>query len=209
MPKPFSDQERQIIQQRLLDKGNELFCLHGLKKVNVEELAKAANISKGAFYQFFESKEALFMDVVEETEKNYRTQLLKEMDLPGPSPHARFRSVLEKSLSLWKEIPLLRFFASTDYDLLLRRMPADRLQIHFASDHLFIEQLITHCREAGIPLKVDANRFMNLLYTLLLVVMHQSDFGEGILDETFDLLLELITSYCLGEIVTLPQNLRV
>jgi len=207
MPKPFSEQERQIIQQRLLDKGHELFCKHGLKKVNVEELAKAANISKGAFYQFFESKEALFMDVVEEVEKNYRVQLLKEIDLPGPSPHARFRSVLEKSLSLWKEIPLLQFFASSDYDLLLRRMPADRLQSHFASDQLFIEQLIAHCREAGIPLKVTVGRFMNLLYTLLLVVMHQNDFGQGNLDETFDLLLEMITAYCLGEIPSMPVQL--
>jgi AcrR family transcriptional regulator len=74
MPKPFSEQEKQMIQQRLLEKGHEFFCKHGLKKVNVEELAKAANISKGAFYQFFESKEALFMDIVEETEKRYRSQ---------------------------------------------------------------------------------------------------------------------------------------
>ncbi len=204
MPKPFSEQEKQIIQQRLLIKGHELFGKYGLKKVNVEELAKAANISKGAFYQFFESKEALFMDVVEEVEKKYRVQLLEEIDLPGSSPHIRFRSILEKSLSLWQEIPLLQFFASSDYDLLLRRIPTDRLQSHFASDQLFIEQFVAHCLEAGIPLKVNAGRFMNLLYTLLLVVMHRNDFGEGVLDETFDLMLDMITAYCLGEIPSLP-----
>ena len=204
MPKPFSEQEKQIIQQRLLIKGHELFGKYGLKKVNVEELAKAANISKGAFYQFFESKEALFMDVVEEVEKKYRVQLLEEIDLPGSSPHTRFRSILEKSLSLWQEIPLLQFFASSDYDLLLRRIPTDRLQSHFASDQLFIEQFVAHCLEAGIPLKVNAGRFMNLLYTLLLVVMHRNDFGEGVLDETFDLMLDMITAYCLGEIPSLP-----
>lgn len=204
MPKPFSEQEKQIIQQRLLIKGHELFGKYGLKKVNVEELAKAANISKGAFYQFFESKEALFMDVVEEVEKKYRVQLLEEIDLPGSSPHTRFRSILEKSLSLWQEIPLLQFFASSDYDLLLRRIPTDRLQSHFASDQLFIEQFVAHCLEAGIPLKVNAGRFMNLLYTLLLVVMHRDDFGEGVLDETFDLMLDMITAYCLGEIPSLP-----
>jgi AcrR family transcriptional regulator len=204
MPKPFSEQEKQIIQQRLLIKGHELFGKYGLKKVNVEELAKAANISKGAFYQFFESKEALFMDVVEEVEKKYRVRLLEEIDLPGSSPHTRFRSILEKSLSLWQEIPLLQFFASSDYDLLLRRIPPDRLQTHFASDQLFIEQFVAHCLEAGIPLKVNAGRFMNLLYTLLLVVMHRDDFGEGVLDETFDLMLDMITAYCLGEIPSLP-----
>ncbi len=59
---------------------------------------------------------------VEETETTYRTQLLREIDLPGPNPHARFHAVLKKSLSLWQEIPLLRFFAGGDYDLLLRRI---------------------------------------------------------------------------------------
>lgn len=68
--------------------------------------------------------------------------------------------------------------------------------------------MIAHCRASGIPLKVEANRFMNLLYMLLLVVLHQNDFGEGVLNGTFDLLLELITAYCLGEIENLPKELQ-
>lgn len=207
MPKPFSEQEKQMIQQRLLEKGHEFFCKHGLKKVNVEELAKAANISKGAFYQFFESKEALFMDIVEETEKRYRSQLLKEIELPGPTPHARLYSVMKRSLTLWQEIPLLQIFLSGDFDLLVRRMPADRIQKHMVSDQVFLESFIDHLRECGIPVKVDANQFRNLTYSLLLVMLHRNNFGEGILDETFDLLLEMITAYCLGEIPSSPVQL--
>ncbi|MBN2550474.1 MAG: helix-turn-helix transcriptional regulator, partial [Anaerolineales bacterium] len=60
MPKGFSDQEKEIIRARLLEQGQRLFSAHGLKKTNIDELAAAAGISKGAFYLFFASKEACF-----------------------------------------------------------------------------------------------------------------------------------------------------
>ncbi len=205
MPKPFSDHEKHIIRRRLLDRGYELFCLHGLKKVNVEELAMAANISKGAFYQFIESKEALFMDIVEEAEQRYRVELLSAIELPGPSPHSRLYAVMKKALSIWQDIPILQFLASGDNDLLFRRLPADRISEHMSSDQVFIDQFIDHCREFGIPVKISANQFRNLTYTLLLIMLHRNDFGVGVLDETYDLLLEMITAYCLGEIDSLAE----
>jgi AcrR family transcriptional regulator len=204
MPKPFSEQERQIIQQNLLDKGYDLFSTHGLTKVSVAELAQAAAISKGAFYQFYDSKEALFMDIVEEAEKRYRLELFQLIEQPGPSMHARLYAVLERAMSLWHEIPILQFFASDDYNLLVRRMPPDRLQEHMGSDQVFLEQFIDSCRSAGIAIKISADAFRNLLYALLLLVVHHNDFGEGMLNGTFDIMLKLVTAYCLGEVPSVP-----
>ncbi|MDK2981834.1 MAG: hypothetical protein PWQ55_2181 [Chloroflexota bacterium] len=204
MPKAFSEQEKDIIKRTLLDKGYELFCSHGLSKVSVAELAQAGAISKGAFYQFYESKEALFMDIVEETEQRYRLELFDLIAQPGSSPRERLQTVLERSLSLWQEIPLLRFFASDEYNQLVRRMPADRLQEHMASDQVFLEHFIQSCRANGIPIRIDADTFRNLLYALLLLVLHHDDFGEGQLDGTFNILLGLVSAYCLGEVATVP-----
>ena len=60
---------------RLLQAGHKQFSAHGLKKTNIEELAEVARISKGAFYHFYESKEALFMDVIEEVEQRSRREI--------------------------------------------------------------------------------------------------------------------------------------
>ena len=43
-------------------------------------------ISKGAFYLFYESKEALFMEVVEMVEKRFRQEMLAAVDLRGQRP---------------------------------------------------------------------------------------------------------------------------
>ncbi len=62
MPR-FTEKEKAFISDKLLAEGEKLFSLHGLKKVTVDDLAVAANISKGSFYAFYPSKEHLYIEI--------------------------------------------------------------------------------------------------------------------------------------------------
>src|SRR5215472_5155825 len=148
MPKAFSEQEKELIRKRLLEQGYKQFSAHGLRKTNIEELAEAAGISKGAFYQFYASKEALFMDVVEQVEQRFRQELFAMVDLPGPSPRARLFAILQKAFRLVKTPPLLQFLTGSDFTLLFRRVPPETVQEHLASDRVFIKELIARCQNA-------------------------------------------------------------
>jgi len=204
MPKAFTDLEKKIIRERLLEQGHRLFSAYGLKKTNIEELAEAAGISKGAFYIFYDSKETLFMDVVELAEVRFRQEILATIELPGPSPRARLYAVLKQAFSLWKKIPLLQFFTRGDYELLLRRVPAEIIQEHLKSDQAFIEELVMRCQKAGIPIQAEVEQVRGLLYTLFLTSLHSDDFGADNLMDSFDLLVELVAAYCLGEVGLMP-----
>jgi AcrR family transcriptional regulator len=205
MPKGFSEREKKIIGEQLLEEGYKQFAAHGLKKTCVEELARAAGISKGAFYIFYESKEALFMDVVEEVEKRVRHDVLAVIDLPGRSARERLVALLKKAFELFRTIPILQFFTGNDYDLLLRRIPSEKLQQHLINDKYFLEELVTRCREAGIPIRVQAGQITTLLYPLVLAVLHENDLGTGTLQGSIDVLLELVAAFCLGEVATNAQ----
>ena len=200
MPKGFTQNEKELIGERLLEQGYRQFSAYGLKKTSVEELAAAAGISKGAFYLFYESKEALFMDVIEQAEKRFRLELLEAIDLPGLSPRARLLGVFQKAFDLLKTIPILKFFTSSDYDLLFRRVPAEKLQQHLASDEVFIGELLEHCRRTGIPIRAQVEEISGLLYALVLTTLHEDDFGPGNFKGTVDTLMELMAAYCIGEI---------
>jgi AcrR family transcriptional regulator len=200
MPKAFTEHEKELIGKRLLEQGYKLFSAYGLKKTNVEEIAKAAGISKGAFYRFYESKEALLMDVIEQAEIRVRQELLAVIDLPGPSPRARLFAVLKKAFILFEAIPILQFFTGSDYDLLFRRVPAEKLQEHLASDRVFFEELITRCRKAGIPIRAQSEQISGLLYLLVLAILHKDDFALNNFSGSIDLLLELVAAFCLGEV---------
>ena len=200
MPRGFNDREKEIIRTALIEKGQEYFERFGLKKTSVEELAQAAGISKGAFYLFFESKEALFMDVIELAEENFRRQVLATVDQLGPSPRARLVHVLKTAFSIWRKVPLLQAFTSGDLDNLARLMPTEKVQEHFRSDHVFVEELIERCRQAGIPILLDAHQVMEVFYGLFFMVLHENDLGPGSLNTAINILLELFSAYCLGEV---------
>lgn len=200
MPKAFTEREKQVIAGRLLQQAYKQFSAHGLKKTNVEELAQAAGISKGAFYLFYQSKEALFMDVAELAEKNFRQEILSTIDLPGPSPRARMLAVLKRAFHLFKTIPVLQSLTGRDYDLLFRRIPPEQLQKHLAGDRMFFEELVTRCRDAGIPIRPPVDEIRSLLYALVLTVVHEDDLGPNAFEGTVDMLMELVAAYCVGEV---------
>ena len=177
MPKAFSDHEKELIRNRLLEQGYKLFSAYGLKKTNIEELAQAAGISKGAFYSFYESKEALFMDVIEEAEIRVRQELLALIDQPGTTPRARLFVVLKKAFGLFETIPIFKFLTGGDYDLLFRRVPPEKLQEHLASDGVFFDELIARCQNAGIPIRAQPEQIAGLLYPLVLTFMHARGLG--------------------------------
>jgi AcrR family transcriptional regulator len=201
MPKAFTEKEKELIRKRLLEQGHKQFSAYGLRKTNIEELAEASGISKGAFYLFYASKEALFMDVVEQVEQHFRQELIAMVDLPGSSPRARLFAILQHAFHLVKTIPLLQFLTGSDYDLLFRRVPPEIFQEHLANDRVFIIELITRCQNAGIPIRVQPEEMISLLYPLVLTILHEDEYsGTFPLGGSVDVFLEVVAAIWLGEI---------
>lgn len=203
MPKGFTDQENDLIRKRLIDQGYKLFSIYGLRKTNIEEIAKAAGISKGAFYNFYVSKETLFMDVIEDVELRVRKEILAPIETPGKTPRARLFAIFKKAFSLLETLPILRFLTGSDSDTLFRRIPVEKLQEHLASDNLFISELINKCRNEGIPIKMQPEQIIGLFYPLVISMLHKDDLKQENINRSFDTLLELIAAYCLGELKTI------
>jgi AcrR family transcriptional regulator len=200
MPRAFSESEKQVIEETLLEQGQKQFSAFGLRKTNVEEIAQAAGISKGAFYLFFQSKEQLFLRVMEEVEKDFRRQALKLIDRPGPTPRARLTAILIDMFGLWDKVPILHIFGNSDYQTLLRRMPHQTMADHLRSDMKFMGELYQYLDASGIHLTAPLDVFMQLMYAMFLLMLHGSDLGPGGLDTGKALLLELIAAYALGEL---------
>lgn len=64
MPKVFSEKEKIEIKGNLIKEGERILREEGIKKVRIEDLSKSVGIGKGSFYLFYESKEDLFLDII-------------------------------------------------------------------------------------------------------------------------------------------------
>jgi AcrR family transcriptional regulator len=208
MPKAFSQDEKEYIRRLLLEQGHKQFSTFGLKKTSVDELALAVGISKGAFYLFYESKEALFMDVVEQVETLFRQEVLAMLDSSTGSPRQRLFLVLKKAFTLWKTMPVLQFFTRSDYDLIFRRFPADKLQEHLSADQVFMQTLIERCCQVDIPIRLSLAEVSSLMYALFLFTLHEDDFAPGNFTATLDVLIDLVAAFWLGDVAVQPDLLK-
>jgi AcrR family transcriptional regulator len=207
MPKAFSESEKEYIRQRLIEAGQKQFSTFGLKKTNIEELATAVGISKGAFYLFYESKEALFMEIAEQAEVRFRGEVLALLNQVEGSPRQRLFSVLKEAFTVWKTLPTLQLFTRGDYELIFHRIGAGKFQSHLNADSEFIETLITRCQQAGIPIQVSPAEISSLMYALFLFTLHEDNFPLGDFTATLDVLIDLVVAFCLGEVQIQPDIL--
>ena len=75
MPRAFNENEKERIRAMLLRSGRASFLERGLKGTTLDHLIASAGIGKGSFYQFFRSKEDLFLELFSEEIPEMMTRL--------------------------------------------------------------------------------------------------------------------------------------
>ena len=69
---------------RILESAIKLFSSRGYNKASVDEICREAGISKGAFYHHFESKQALFLALLDGWLKTIDTAIGESKDKTAP-----------------------------------------------------------------------------------------------------------------------------
>ncbi|MEG0492512.1 MAG: TetR/AcrR family transcriptional regulator [Clostridia bacterium] len=186
MATAFTPREKEQIYASLQDAATRCVASVGMRHITVDELAREAGISKGAFYRFFDSKEHLFLTMLErmhnEMYGSAQQVLETRMDLP-----IRARAILAvKEVCLIAEkngaIPFIR----EEVPLLLRRLPEDLLAKHYKSDEERIRALIL---KVNVKLNTSIETACTVIRLLLMTLLLKGDVGEQF-DEALRVLVE-------------------
>ena len=108
MPRGFTTQERERISRALLVTGRDLFVRQGLRKTALEELVAPARIVKSTFYQFFDSKEALYLRLMLDEAGQVKTQVIDKALLSTDDTREGLRRFLHATLDVLDSNPLWR-----------------------------------------------------------------------------------------------------
>lgn len=195
MPKAFSEHEKETIRAQMREKGKKLFEKQGLKKTSVDELAQAVGISKGAFYLFYQSKEELLMEILEELEKDFRARIFDFSINPKSNARLLLSKLFKDALLTWDEYPLLKNFGMAEYEYLARKLPPQRVQAHANRDDEFVDEFIKRIKREGIAVKAPPRVVSNLMKSLFFVSLHRDDLGTDAYIESMEILAELVARY--------------
>jgi len=199
MPKAFSEHEKETIKAQMRGKGKKLFEMQGLRKTSVDELTEAVGISKGAFYLFYESKEELFLEILEKLETDFRSRIFDFSLDPGDDARKLIAKLLNSALLTWDRYPLLKNFGMAEYEYLARKLPPERIQAHLNRDNEFVNDLIKRIQRDGIKVKASPRIVSNLLTSLFFMSLHRDELGENEYPETMKVLTHLVAGYIVGK----------
>lgn len=77
MPKIFSTDKKQMLHELLKENCVNLMKDSGYKGLNIRDLAKTTGISAGTFYNFYHSKEALILEIMNDCQNRMQNQFLE------------------------------------------------------------------------------------------------------------------------------------
>ncbi len=160
----FTEQEKEIINSKLLIEGEKLFALHGLKKVTVDDLVAAVNISKGSFYAFYPSKEHLYVEINFRLQKELFTSIETTIKKKKYKNHGDLaKDVIMLSLTGVITSPILSQIDLSLMDYLQRKISSDIFENHMYSDIRILEIL----EGLGVVFLVPHTVIIKSLYSVL------------------------------------------
>ena len=185
-PKPFTEDEKKIVRSKLIEAAMKCLGTTGTKKTTVEELAKAAGISKGAFYLFYESKELLFLDALEEEQTKMHEAIITSMQKSADKKQG-FISVVTDMYRHFTTNTWMLSMMDEEYEILLRRVPKERIAAHIALDDASTKRMT----QVIAGLQTDPEMISAIMRMLFMCTLHRNEVGP-LADEAFLFMLQAV-----------------
>ncbi len=178
MPKSYSEQERAYIRERLKEEAADCLATYGIRRTTVDEIVRRVNIPKGTFYLFYQSKELLLFEVIQEQQQSINRRLFQVISgLSGTKVSAEeLTDAIYAFYKMAEEMPILKLIGTGEVELLARRLPREVVQAHLQDDTDTIGEML-----AMLPVKkdVDTNVVSAAFHAVYYATLHKAEIGEA------------------------------
>ncbi|MCA1320646.1 TetR/AcrR family transcriptional regulator [Bacillus tianshenii] len=189
MSKGFTNEEKEIIHEKLLSKGKELFERFGLQKTSISQLTKAVGIAQGTFYLFHSSKEELYFTILEQEEETLKSTILEH--IVSPMTAGAFKQLLLYSIKTIEENPFIQqLFQQNEMERLVRKLPPDRMEKHINKDAEDLTPLVELWQSEGTMRSMRPEVVSGAFRSFIFMALHQKEIGEDVYWETMELMAE-------------------
>lgn len=178
----------------IFNSARELFCSKGFKDTSVSDITKMAGIGIGTFYDYYTSKEKLFLEIFLQELEKLKKSIIESVDMD------------DTPVKVAKEVSLL-FFSGIDSNPILKEWYSldvhNKLEQYYLDEgikdeddfyyNIFVE-LIKKWQATG-KIKCDLNHeFILAFFTSLAYInIHKEEIGINYFPQLLDYFVEFIT----------------
>lgn len=187
----------------ILQVAHDIFLKKGYKETNISEIATKAKIAAGTFYNYFDSKESLFLEVYVQENERVRNDLISNLNLNDLSVDQLLEKIFEYTINKVTRNKILAEWNNHQISSVLHQYYASDVGKQNNTFHIFLTKTLRNILKEK---KFDDDnidelmRVYDLIYYLDMNIT-SSDF------EDYEKTLKLLVKYfCKGVLTTKEDN---
>lgn len=173
--------------------GKELFATKGFKDTNVADITKMAGMSVGSFYNYYPSKEKLFMEIFLEENVKLKKRMMGSVDLTQ-SPIEIVKSMLAMNMAGIREDPILGQWYNRDVFAKIERLYREENGTG-AMDFFYgdtAKAIATWQAEGKLRRDIPGDMILALFTAIINVDLHKDEIGLEYFPKVQDYLTEFV-----------------
>lgn len=194
MPK-FSEIEKERIKLEMMRIAHQCFIIKGLKNTSIEEITSSVSIAKSSFYVFFESKEMLYLELLDlegqEIEKKIWPKVEKAKDVRDAIKiylHA-MASELESNILTQRLITDLE-----EYKMVTRKVNPQYAATNTLRSIVPLMEFIKKNKELDKLINEDVEVIAGVIRSTLAMIIHKKDVDDDIYPKVQEILFNAIAN---------------
>lgn len=174
MAKAFSNRERELIKEKLMQSAAACIMTKGMQKTTVDEIVAECHIAKGSFYHFYATKELLFWDVINQWHDQIHKGMMGQLQDSGTVSVDSMTDLLTNGYEECFRIGLGKILMGGEMDYLMRKLPEEVVMEHLQEDDDIFEQITTLIPDIKAE---DAKIYTGAFRGIFLFLMYEREIG--------------------------------
>jgi AcrR family transcriptional regulator len=196
----FTEVERMHIREELLEAGRELFATRGLKKTSIEDLTRPVGIAKSSFYAFFESKEALYLELL----MKERRRMREEISATFPATDDAREAIVHFLRAAIHEIETSALTRRVithpeEWRAVTRRVSPEQMEANIAESTLATLSFIREGQEEGRIIAARPEVIAGIVRAVVTLTTHKDDIGRDIYPEVLEMMIDFVARGLTGD----------
>jgi AcrR family transcriptional regulator len=179
MPKAFTKPQKEMIEAQLIQATMARLNRLDEEKLTVDQLVRDVGISKGAFYLFFDSKEALIFRTIVSFHDLVEAEMQELIMKSGTKDQkALFIDIMNALYASVQQAPWLLKLEGAMYQDLVKKIDQNALDAHLEKDQEMTQRMM---ELFGIADR-DAPLVSAHLRAIFMLLLHKKEIGEAYFD---------------------------
>ncbi len=209
MGKAFTEEEVKAIKKKLLQEGEKVFVEKGLRKTNIKDLTSAVGIALGSFYRFFETKEALLLELMDIY--NYEIFKIQKKILETQIKNNKFDfvEIIIATFMGYKKKPayMMVFERNEEYEYLLSKLPKEKIAETIGKDKAVTDYLLDEIEKHWkLSPKYSREIVYGIFQYMFVGLVNSNMVGFHVIDEILEINAKVVDNYVKTGVLDLDIN---